>query len=37
MERVTGQVVRCMRDVGGVKVVGGHCGATWGNIVGMAA
>ena len=37
MERVAGQVVRCARDVGGVKVVGGCCGVAWGGVVVMAA
>ena len=27
----------CKSDVGGAKVVGGHCGATWGCIVVMPA
>ena len=36
MKRV-GQVVRCVRDVGGVKVVGEHCGVVWGSIVVTAA
>ena len=25
--------VRCARDTGGVKVVGGCCGVAWGGIV----
>ena len=37
MERVAGQVVRCARDMGGVKVVGGHCEVAWGGIVVTAA
>ena len=37
MERVAGQVVRCARDAGGVKVVGGCCGVAWGGVVVTAA
>ena len=36
MKRVAGQVVRCVRDAGGVEVVGGHCGVAWGGVVVMA-
>ena len=28
--------VRCARDAGGVKVVGGCCGVAWGGVVVMA-
>ena len=37
MERVARQVVRCVRDAGGVKVVGGCCGVAWGGVVVTAA
>ena len=37
MERVAGQVVRCARDAGGVKVVGGCRGVVWGGVVVTAA
>ena len=36
MERVAGQVVRCVRDVGGVKVVDGYCGVVWDSIIVIA-